>query len=397
VQYHADQARVANDRVLLLSPISTQRISVIRVVIVDDVSTVRMALKQILTTDGDMQVVGQGRHGRDAVALVHDLRPDIVLMDVDMPQMDGLEATERIMSESATPILIVTSSAVYDARGMPFSAIESGALDVFPKPSITDNRSWQNVGDRLRRTVRTLSRVKVVSRRRKRQDNQSPAPARHGVLESPVQPAPTGHGTRVRLGSGNFPRLVAIGTSTGGPLVIRQILENLDAEFQVPMVLVQHIGDEFVHGLVEWLDRNAPVRVVLAGNKQQIEPGTMAVAPGGIHIRVDDALRIRYFDGPMVHHCKPSVDVMFHSVAKNIGQQSLAVLLTGMGRDGAEGLRAVRACGGTTIAQDQATSVVFGMPGAAVELGAAQHVLSPAGISEVLLRLVRENGKTSDA
>ena len=156
------------------------------------------------------------------------------------------------------------------------------------------------------------------------------------------------------------------------------------------MVLVQHIGDEFVAGLVEWLDKNSPVHVVLAKEHAQLEPGQLAVAPGGMHIRVTDSWTIKYDDGPMLHHCKPAVDVLFHSVAKNIGADASGILLTGMGRDGADGLKAIRSAGGVTIAQDEASSTVYGMPAAAVELGAARYVLSPPTIGHWLAKLPQE-------
>ena len=363
----------------------------IRAIVIDDVSTVRIALKRILTEEGDIQIVAEGRNGKDAVTLTQKLRPDIVLMDVDMPQKDGLEATREIMAQSATPILIVTSSSVYDARGMPFSAIESGALDVFSKPSIAGTDSWQTVGMNLRRAVRTLSQVKVISRRRPPRSSRTvPAHPDPRPKQEPEAPVRAPRETRPRVKPGDEPRLIAVGASTGGPMVVRQILQALPETFSIPMVLVQHIGDEFVAGLVEWLDKNSPVHVVLAKEGATLLPRQLAVAPGGIHIRVTDGLTIRYDDGPMLHHCKPAVDVMFHSVARTVGAEAAAILLTGMGRDGADGLKAIRTAGGITIAQDEASSTVYGMPAAAVELGAAKYVLPPPAIGHWLSKLTQD-------
>ncbi len=368
----------------------------IRAIVVDDVSTVRMALKQILQLEGDIQVVGEGRTGRDAVSLTQRLRPDIVLMDVDMPHMDGLEATKEIMAKSATPILIVTASSVYDARGMPFTAIEAGALDVFPKPSLFGSESWTAVGLKLRRAVRTLSQVKVISRRRRPVAARVPArpePQRKSKPAAEPQ-APAAREPKVKASAGNYPDMIAIGASTGGPMVVRQILAALPADYSIPIVVVQHIGDEFVHGLVDWLDKNTEVEVRLARDRASLEPGIVSVAPGGVHIKITESLMVRYDDGPMLHHCKPAVDVLFHSVAKNVAPRAAGILLTGMGRDGADGLKALRNTGCMTVAQDEQTSTVYGMPAAAVDLGAAQQVLPPLRIGQWLLRVAQERPET---
>jgi len=342
----------------------------IRAIIVDDVATVRQALRGLLAQDSRIEVVAEGRNGTEAVSLTHLHRPDIVLMDVDMPRMDGLDATREIMATCATPILIVTSSAVYDARHLPFAAIEAGALDVFPKPNLLNGSGWNSVAAKLCQTVRLLSRVRVVSRRpRKSVSSLMPAHDRPRLLPSWV------------------PEVIAIGASTGGPAVIRQILEVLPADYPIPIIIVQHIGEEFVPGLVQWLDHNAAIRVSLAQDRQAVMPGTAVVAPGNVHLRMVEGPAIKLDNGPLVQHCRPAADVLFHSAAQVFHSKVVGILLTGMGRDGADGLRAIHSAGGLTIAQDKDSSTVYGMPGTAVELGVVQYVMAPQSIGRWLVNL----------
>jgi len=342
---------------------------VIRAVVVDDVATVRKALRRLLSEDPEIDVVAEGRDGAEAVALTRQHRPAIVLMDVDMPHMDGLAATREIMETCATPILIVTSSAIYDARHMPFSAIEAGALDVFPKPNVTNGASWEAVGNRLRQTVRTLARVRVVSRRPR-------------LLASRIVSR-----DRPRLVPGWLPKVVVVGASTGGPAVIRQILEPLPPDYPVPIAVVQHIGEEFVPGFVQWLAHHSVLRVSLAEDRQKLSPGSVVIARGGVHLRIAEGPSVRFDHGPALHLCRPAVDMLFHSAAQEFRAQVVGILLTGMGRDGADGLRAILRAGGLTIAQDKETCTVYGMPAAAVEAGAVHYVKTPRAIGHWLANL----------
>ena len=196
-----------------------------------------------------------------------------------------------------------------------------------------------------------------------------------------------------RAAAGWLPAVVAIGASTGGPIVIRQILRHLPPGYPVPLVIVQHIGDEFVPGLVEWLNEDASIRVVLARDRAPIQPGTATVAPGGVHVRLTAGSAVRFDRGPHIHHCRPSVDVLFHSAAQAFGSSVVGVLLTGMGRDGADGLRVIRRAGGLTIAQDKDSSTVYGMPGAAVEVGAACLVMTPGEIGRWMADMAAPKGK----
>jgi len=343
----------------------------IRALIADDVATVRKVLRDLLAQDGEIEVVAEARDGLEAVALTEEYRPDIVLMDVDMPRLDGLVATREIMEKCATPILIVTSSAICDARHLPFAAIEAGALDVFPKPNLADGPPWEAVAAQLRQTVRVLSQVRVVSRRPKQHVSRIP-----------------GEG-RLRPTLGWVRQVAVIGASTGGPAVIRQILERLPEGYAVPVVVVRHIGEEFVSGFVEWLDHHTAIRVLLAEDGQPLKAGSALVAPGGVHVRVAEGPSIRFDHGPELHHCRPAVDVLFHSAAQTFRAEVVGILLSGMGRDGVEGLCAIHRAGGVTIVQDRESSTVHGMPGAAIDLGVVHYVKTPPDIGEWLARLPR--------
>jgi len=349
----------------------------IRAIVIDDVATVRQALCRLLVEGGEIEVAAEGRDGHDAVALTMERRPDIILMDVDMPRMDGLAATREIMATRATPILIVTSSAIVDARHLPFAAIEAGALDVFLKPDLTDPSAWELAGAQLRQAVRLLARVPVVHRRARK----TAAPTGIGEHLAAIDPG-------WRLG------VIVIGASTGGPMAIRHVLRELPPTFPVPIAIVQHIGDAFVPGLVEWLGHDVPLPVALARDRRPLAPGTVAVAPGGVHLRLAEGPVARFDMGPLVQHCRPAVDVLFHSAAQTLGSRAIGILLTGMGRDGADGLRAIHDAGGVTIAQDRESSIVYGMPGAAVDMGVVDHVCSPQEIGRWLASLPSASRRT---
>ena len=241
---------------------------------------------------------------------------------------------------------------------------------MFPKPNLLNGSGWNSVAAKLCQTVRLLSRVRVVSRRpRKSVSSLMPAHDRPRLLPSWV------------------PEVIAIGASTGGPAVIRQILEVLPADYPIPIIIVQHIGEEFVPGLVQWLDHNAAIRVSLAQDRQAVMPGTAVVAPGNVHLRMVEGPAIKLDNGPLVQHCRPAADVLFHSAAQVFHSKVVGILLTGMGRDGADGLRAIHSAGGLTIAQDKDSSTVYGMPGTAVELGVVQYVMAPQSIGRWLVNL----------
>ncbi len=338
----------------------------IRVLLVEDTPVVRDFMIHIFNSDPAFQVVGTASDGMEALPAVRELRPDVVTMDVHMPNMNGLEATRRIMREAPLPIVIV-SGTVTDQIAATFGALEAGALAFVPRPAgIGNARHAREAGDLLR-TVRLMSEIRVV----RRHDGGSAAP-------------------RAAIAAGSRLQVVAIGASTGGPLAIQTLLQRLPPEFPVPVLIVQHIVEGFVEGFVDWLNRSAALKARLAVDGEAALPGCAYVAPDGSHMGIDARGRIRLSDLPPDGGLRPSVAHLLRSVRTVYGNAAAAVLLSGMGRDGASELLQLRRCGAHTFVQDQASAVVYGMPGVALQLDAARHVMSPAEIAAELAALARD-------
>lgn len=342
----------------------------VRVLIVDDSLVAREMLAQILSTDPGIEVIGMARDGREAVDAVAQLRPDLVTMDIHMPRMDGLLATEKIMAYHPTPILVVSSSVYGEGMGRAFDALEHGALEVIKKPEPRDWADLERIGKDVIRKVKVLSRVKVITHIAGRR----PRPT------TPIAP--------VELSAPSGARsLVAIGSSTGGPSALLDVLGRLAPDFPTPIVIAQHIADGFVPGLVSWLDSGCKVSVRAAEDGAPAHNGCAYLAPTGVNLEMD-GMTMRFVERSPGQLYIPSADTLFESVARTIGRSSVGIILTGMGADGANGLKLLRDIGAATIAQDEATSTVYGMPRAAVELGAAQTVLPVHDIAEHLSKLV---------
>jgi two-component system, chemotaxis family, protein-glutamate methylesterase/glutaminase len=332
----------------------------IRVVIVDDSLVAREMLSQILSSDPEIEVVGTAGDGQAGVDMVAKLRPDLVTMDIHMPRMDGLDAVESIMAYTPTPVLVVSSSVHGEGLGGAFEALAAGALEVMKKPEPKDWEDLERIGREIIRKVKLLSRVKVITHIRGRK--------RAGSSGVPVAPPATPPSSEAVIS------LVAIGSSTGGPSALMTLLSALPKGFPVPVLIAQHIADGFIPGLVEWLDGGCTIKVLSAGDGQSIDAGTAYLAPTGSNLE---------FDGHRTHFTAPkpgqlyipSADTLFGSVAKAIRGQAVGVILTGMGDDGARGLKAMHDAGAKTIGQDEATSTVYGMPRAAAELGAVDRAL----------------------
>ncbi len=343
----------------------------IRVLIVDDSLVAREMLAQILSTDPEIDVVGMVRDGQEAIDAVAQLRPDLVTMDIHMPKVDGLEATEKIMAYTPTPILVVSSSVYGEGMGRAFDALARGALEVIKKPEPRDWADLETIGKEVIRKVKVLSRIRVITHITGRR----PKPSPH-TLGTPTGPT--------RLGGRS---MVAIGSSTGGPSALLAILGRLTPEFPVPIVIAQHIADGFVPGLVSWLDSGCKISVREAKPGQDVEPGAAYLAPTGRNLSMD-GLTIRHTEPLEGQLYIPSADTLFESVARSVGRSAVGVILTGMGADGARGLKYLHDIGGATIAQDEKTSTVWGMPKAAADLGGVDTVLPVHGIAEEILRLV---------
>jgi two-component system response regulator WspF len=327
-----------------------------RIGIANDSPTAAEALRRALATAGEHQVAWVARTGADAVRLCRDLPPDLVLMDLAMPVLDGVEATRRIMREAPCAILIVTA-APQDNVGQVFRALGAGALDVTATPVLL-GRGGE---DALLTKIRTIA--KLISAAPAAPPTPSAAPAAAG-------PAVT--------------RLVAIGASTGGPVALARVLARWRPPPDTAAVVVQHIDPAFAYQLARWLGEQTgvPVRTIAGGDA--LEGGLVQVAASDDHLRLTPGHRFAYDAHPRDEVYRPSIDVFFHSVARYWDRNAAGVLLTGMGRDGASGLLAMRQAGQGTIAQDEASSAVYGMPRAAAELGAAEKILSLDNIPPAL-------------
>ncbi len=324
-----------------------------RVVIAEDSPTIRELLVALLEGDPEIQVVGQARTGAEAVELTLRLRPDLIAMDIHMPTMDGLEATREVMARAPTPIVLITSTTSREDAHLSLEALRAGALMIIPKPENPASPTFNGRRDHLLSMVKAMAEVKVVRR------------WSHGPASRPVVR---------RRGDRRAPQLVAVAASTGGPASLQRILRDLPAAYPAPIVIVQHIATGFAAPLAEWLNAACPMRVKLAEHGEAIDQRTIYLAPDERHLSVADD-RLHLLDEPPVGGHRPSATVLFESAARAYGSALAAVMLTGMGRDGVDGLRAVRAGGGWIVAQDEATSVVHGMPGEAIRAGLADTVL----------------------
>jgi two-component system chemotaxis response regulator CheB len=341
----------------------------IRVVVIDDSLVAREMLAQILASDTGIEVVGMATNGREGAEMVERLRPDLATMDIHMPEMDGLAATERIMAYTPTPILVVSSSVYGEGMGRAFDALTAGALEVVKKPEARDWADLERIGRAIIRSVKVLSRVHVVTHIAGRQGSHAAAPA---------VPAPAGLGKIA---------LVAIGSSTGGPSALEAVIGGLPRGFPVPVVVTQHIADGFIPGLVSWLAGSCALSVKAAEDGEPLRAGTVYLAPTGANVEIEGE-RVQFSAPKPGQLYVPSADTLFESVARTYGRRAVGVILTGMGADGASGLKRMRERGAATIAQDEPTSVVWGMPRAAVELEAAGTVLPLGDISRAIVRLV---------
>jgi two-component system chemotaxis response regulator CheB len=349
----------------------------IRVLVAEDSLTVRKRLVEVLAHDPELQVVGEAIDGKQAIELCQRLRPDVVTLDMMMPVMTGVAAAEYIMAYCPTPILIVSASTNRGELFRTYDALAAGALDVLDKPTGGEpDGEWEA---RLRATVKLVSRIKVITHPK----------AKLSLAAPPGVPAAWPARAADRPG-----RLVAIGGSTGAPGAVVDILRALPPEFSAPILLVIHINEPFGAAFAEWLDGQSRLRVRYARDGEPLvlgEPRVLMAPPGRHLVLRGGALRL--VAGPERHSCLPSVDVLFESLGPELGADVVGCLLTGMGRDGAEGLAAIRRAGGATIAQDEATSAVFGMPREAILLGAAEQVLPLPQIAAALAVATRARGQ----
>jgi two-component system, chemotaxis family, protein-glutamate methylesterase/glutaminase len=345
--------------------------SPISVLLVDDSLIALTILSRMLSAAPDIQVVGKARSGREALELIPRLQPAVICTDLHMPDMDGLELTKAIMERFPRPILVV-SAAVHpeDAQNV-FSLLEAGAIDVLPKPRGGLAADEQHVAQELIGKIKILAGVVALTRRQK-------------ILPGPGQP----HPSPASSPTPPQPRIVTIGASTGGPQALRTILAQLPADFPVPVLCVQHISDGFLGGVVDWLATQCMMPVKIAQSGELPRAGTIYFPPEGAHLEIDKGGRLVSSQKAPVDGHRPSVTVTFQSVADYCGEGAIGVLLTGMGSDGAKGMQRIFAAGGLTIAQNEESSAVFGMPRQAIALGAVKYVLPVNKIGIMLPELL---------
>ncbi len=345
---------------------SLEALAPIRVVIADDAATARLALKAAVEADGSLVVVGEARDGAEAVELCVRLRPDVALLDVRMPIMDGVSATKEIMARAPLPVVVISGTQLDEDPQISFVALAAGAVEVVRKPRAGLEGQRADDAGRLRSLLRLMSQVKVV---------------RRGSLppEGSLPPVPA-----------RGADLLAIGASTGGPAALSRLLRDIKPPLPMPTVIVQHIMEGFVSTMTGWLSATTGHDVRVAAGGDILTPGVVLVAPDDVHLTVERGGRTRLGHGSPVGGHRPSVNELFHSVARVHGRRAIGVLLTGMGDDGAVGLGAMHQAGALTFAEAEASCAVYGMPRAAVELGVVDHLL-PLG------RLARELGAALSA
>lgn len=359
----------------------------IRVLVVDDSSVQRRMLVSLLELDGGFEVIGTASNGAEAVPIALKLQPDVITMDLRMPIMDGLAASEAIIEQAPIPILMVTSSVSKDDQKLVAQAISAGVLAIIAKPNI-----HTDTGEFLR-MVRGISRVKVI--RRKPAQKPQPMLTRTIVADSVALPFERRNvsAESPRLSAAILPTSVArvnvvgIASSTGGPQALEPILTRLPADYPIPVIVVQHIVDGFAQSLVEWLRPLCALPIDLAPIGQPVRPGIW-IAGGGSHLVVRDGIFASSMEMP-VSGQRPSATVLFRSLVREYRNNAIGVVLSGMGDDGAAGLEMMHKAGAAILAQDEATSVIHSMPSSAIKKGIVHHVLPPAEIGNTLIDFAR--------
>ncbi|NEO31297.1 MAG: chemotaxis-specific protein-glutamate methyltransferase CheB [Symploca sp. SIO3C6] len=368
----------------------------IRVLLVEDSLLALVILKRILNLSEEIEVVGEARTGLEALKLIPEVEPDVICTDFHMPQMDGLQLTTEVMTRYPKPILVISVSVLENDTDHIFELLEAGAVDILPKPPTglaTDNEFFRQ---ELINKIIILSGVKVFKRKRRfisksEQQWQIDSTTVHNQIDRLIK-----IGNTAAFSSDFFPKpkVVVIGASTGGPQAIQELLAQLPSDFPVPVICVQHICIGFLQGFIDWLNKSCSLQIQIAQPGNVPKPKIIYFPPEKQHLELDSRGQFIYSEKPPVDgHC-PSVTTLFESVAKFYGKKTVGILLTGMGRDGAKGMQVIAEAGGFTIAQDEATSIVFGMPKEAIQLGAAKQVLPISAIAPMLLNLVYKQTST---
>jgi two-component system chemotaxis response regulator CheB len=358
----------------------------IKVLIVDDSSVARQLLTHILTSDAQIQVIGAVANGEEALQFLAKQQPDVITMDVHMPRLDGFETTRQIMETVPIPVVIVTGDSNPRGDTANFRSTEAGALALVEKPPGIGHPRFQELAQKLVRVVKSMSEVRVV----KRWSRARMAAATSPAAAIPARMTGTAPSAVPDL-SRRTVKVVAIGVSTGGPPVLQTILRELPESFPVPILVVQHIAAGFVEGMAQWLGRMTNLTVKVAGAGEETLAGHVYLAPDGVHMGATINGKIQLHRGAPEHSACPSVSYLFRSVARVYADKAVGILLTGMGKDGAQELKELKDRGAITVAQDKQSSVVHGMPGEAIALGGVTSVLPPPEIAAMLCTLAKND------
>lgn len=343
----------------------------IKVLVVDDSPTVQELMRHILTSDKDIDVIGSVYNGIEALKFLETIKPDVITMDINMPYMNGFEVTQRIMETNPVPIIIISS--LFDSTDVErtFQAIQAGAVSVIEKPVSIRNENYKQICNNIINNVKLMSEIKVIKRKFQN---------RKELKKSTGVKAVTNNECCNK-------KIVAIGVSTGGPPILKKIISNLTTSISVPILIVQHITPGFINGLVDWLRQETDIPIHIAFDGQSVLPGNIYFAPDDHHMEIMYNGKIALNKQEKINGLRPTVSHLFNSVANAYGKNSIGILLSGMGRDGVEELKLLKEKGAVTVAQDKESSVVYGMPGEAVKINAATHVLSLEKIAELINEL----------
>lgn len=353
-----------------------------RVLVVDDSSVARELLKDILASDPDIDIVGVAENGRQAVELARRLSPDLITMDLHMPEMSGLEAIQEIMCEHPTPIIVVSASLSAVDVDKSMLALRAGALSVRLKPPGPDSPNFNVEAVSLIEAVKTMADVKVVRHRRQR---LSPDQSKVTMVPPPRIEVPQAAQGKVFSGPAiSNLRAIVLAASTGGPPALQAILGGLAADFPLPILVVQHITHNFVTGFAAWLDKVTKLNVHVGTDGEPLLPGTVYVAPPDRHLGVTSSKRIAISSDPPIDGFRPAATHTIRSAAEAFDGAVITFVLTGMGRDGAAGVETLHQKGGVTCVQDEASCVVYGMPAAVVNAGLADAILPPSQMAQLL-------------
>ena len=319
--------------------------------------------------DPEVEIIGTASNGAEAIAFVRKMKPDVITMDINMPVMDGFEATINIMREIPIPIVIVSSAYSPSETAKKFRALEVGAVGILPLPFGIGHPDFEKTMKHFISTVKLMSEVKLIKRW-----TYTPKTTKTDNNAEPFVQIKTNNALASKVS------IIVIGASAGGPIAVKEILDNISVNLAVPIIIVQHIDSEFTQGYVDWLNLSSSVKVLIAKDGEKMEPGKAYMAPGDYHIGVKSLDTIMISKDIHESSLRPSVSFLFRSVLNVYNNKAIGILLSGMGADGAKELKLLKDCGSITIAQDAASSLIHGMPGEAIKMGGASYVLSPSQI-----------------